>query len=97
MQLGIETPQLEDVRSCSTERRKSKLAELWFRHAKDKPPTWASLLNALKAPSMQEDWLADYIKNKYVERDVIPMTVTTDNDDSTQLPQQQIHGIVVIK
>ena len=96
VQLGIETPQLEDIRSCSTERRKSKLAELWFRHAKDKPPTWASLLNALKAPSMREDLLADYIKNKYVERDVI-MTVTTDNDDSTQLPQQQIHGKLLSK
>ena len=64
------------------------MAELWFRHAKDKPPTWASLLNALKAPSMQEDRLADYIRKKYVEREVISMN--TDNEDSVQFPQQQL-------
>ena len=92
VQLGIEKPQLDDISSCSTETRKSKLAELWFRHAKDKPPTWASLLNALKAPSMQEDWLADYIRKKYVEREREVISMNTDNEDSFQFQfsQQQL-------
>ena len=94
VQLGIEKPQLDDISCCSMEMRKSKLAELWFRHTKDKPPTWASLLNALKAPSMQEDWLADYIQKKYVEREREVISMNTDNDDFPQFSfsQQQPEG-----
>ncbi len=41
---------------------------------------------------MQEDWLADYIRKKYVEREREVISMNTDNEDSFQFqfPQQQL-------
>lgn len=66
-QLDFQDPQLRDIESCPMERKKSKMVELWFRHARDQLPSWAALVTALRSASVKESKLATHIKTKYVD------------------------------
>ncbi len=77
LQLGVDTPYLNDIQSTDKEERKLKLAQVLFRQ---KQPSWKTLIDALESECMNENHIVRKIKRFYflkstsIDRPKSPLT-----------------------
>ena len=62
LQLGVDTPYLNDIQSTDKEERKMKLTQVLF---SQKRPTWETIIDALESECMNENHIVRKIKRFY--------------------------------
>ena len=65
-QLGMTPARLDEIASYPPIEHKVRLVEAWFRLESN--PTWEKLVEALKAPLVQENNIAEAIEQRYIPR-----------------------------